>query len=109
MNSTLKSLLFWMVLVVVAVLIWNFSQAIRPGPSTIPFTDFIARVSEGKVLSVEITGNEIKGTLTGTAGNGNEQFRTYAPTQYEGLGNMLADKGVVINAKPEAASPWTAL
>ena len=25
MNSTLKSLLFWMVLVVVGVLVWNFS------------------------------------------------------------------------------------
>ena len=30
LNSTLKSLLFWMVLVVVGVLIWNFSDELQP-------------------------------------------------------------------------------
>ena len=32
LNSTLKSLLFWMVLVVVGVLIWNFSTTFQRGP-----------------------------------------------------------------------------
>jgi cell division protease FtsH len=71
LNSTLKSLLFWMVLVVVGVLIWNFSQTFRQPPTEIPFSTFLDRVDEGKVVTVEITGNRIKGTTTGTTGNGN--------------------------------------
>ena len=36
LNSTLKSLLFWMVLVVVGVLIWQFSDGLRPTPAHHP-------------------------------------------------------------------------
>ena len=56
-----------------------------------------------------MTGSEITGTYNGNAGNGTDKFRTYAPAQYEGLANKLFDKGVGIDAKPESASPWTAL
>ena len=37
MNSTLKSLLFWMVLVVIAALIWQFTS-LRSGDDEITFT-----------------------------------------------------------------------
>jgi cell division protease FtsH len=109
LNSTLKSLLFWMVLVVVGVLIWQFSTGLRPGPSTIPFSQFLQKVDSGDVASVVISGSEITGTYNGNAGDGSGKFRSYAPTQYEGLANKLVEKNVVIDAKPESASPWTAL
>ncbi len=109
MNSTLKSLLFWMVLVVVGVLIWQFSAGLRPSPSTITFSQFLQKVDAGDVASVVITGSEITGTYNGNSGNGTDKFRTYALPQYDGLGNKLAEKGVAIDAKPESASPWTAL
>ena len=110
MNSTLKSLLFWMVLVVVGVLIWNFSNAISGKAETpMAFSAFLKHVEAGDVVQVTITGNEVTGTLTGTNGNGNEKFRTYAPPQYERLGNKLDEKGVTINAKPETTSPWATL
>ena len=109
MNSTLKSLLFWMVLVVVGVLIWQFSTGLRPGPSSIPFSQFLQKVDAGEVQSVVISGNEITGKYNGNAGDGTGSFRSYAPSQYEGLANKLAEKNVGIEAKPESASPWTAI
>jgi len=110
LNSTLKSLLFWMVLVVVGVLIWQFSTGLRPNPSPIPFSQFLQKVEVGDVASVVITGNEITGTYKdGNLGDGSSKFRSYAPTQYEGLANKLAEKGIVIEARAESASPWTAL
>jgi len=109
LNSTLKSLLFWMVLVVVGVLIWQFSVGLRPSPTTIPFSQFLQKVDAGDVATVVMTGSEITGTYNGNAGNGTDKFRTYAPAQYEGLANKLFEKGVGIDAKPESASPWTAL
>ncbi|MGB2713397.1 MAG: ATP-dependent zinc metalloprotease FtsH [Vicinamibacterales bacterium] len=110
MNSTLKSLLFWMVLVVVGVLIWQFSAGFQRGPSPIAFTTFLSHVEMDEVLDVTITGNEITGNLKSNTGNGKEQFRTYVPgTHYDGLANKLAEKKVAITAKPEVTSPWATL
>jgi cell division protease FtsH len=114
LNSTLKSLLFWMVLVVVAVLIWNFSTTLQRGPSPIPFTTFLSHVEKGQVLDVVITGNEITGHLASDTGAGKEQFRTYVPgtsyaTHYEGLANRLQEKNVSVIGKPETTSPWATL
>jgi cell division protease FtsH len=111
LNSTLKSLLFWMVLVVVGVLIWNFSLNFSGKSETpMPFSAFLKHVEAGDVVQVTIVGNEVTGSLSGSTGNGNDvKFRTYAPSQYERLGNKLDEKGVVINAKPETTSPWATL
>ena len=101
MNSTLKSLLFWMVLVVVGVLIWNFSTILTTkSENTLPFTQFLKQVDDGQVTSVVMVGHEITGTVNSTSGNGTEKFRTYAP-DYQGLANKLHEKGITIQAKPE--------
>ena len=89
MNSTLKSLLFWMALVVLGVLIWNFSTKFQHAEKTITFSEFMSSVKAGGVESVVITGQEITGT-----NKEHETFHTYAPAQYEGLANELIDRGV---------------
>src|SRR4051812_6885917 len=110
LNSTLKSLLFWMVLIVVGVLIWQFSNTFQRAENPMAFSTFLQRVEKQEVASVTITGNEITGVLTtATTGDGNTKFRTYAPTQYEGLANKLDDHHVIITAKPETTSPWATL
>jgi cell division protease FtsH len=106
LNSTLKSLLFWMVLVVVGVLIWNFSTGFQGPDRPMSFSEFIAKVDGGEVDEVTIKGNEITGTLKVGIDN---KFRTYAPLQYEGLGNKLVEKNVQINAEAAATSPWSTL
>jgi cell division protease FtsH len=101
-NSTLKSLLFWMVLVVVGVLIWNFSTTFQGKDDTLTFTAFLAMVDAGEVDSVVVTGNEITGT---TKSQPPRRFRTYALPQYQGLGNRLVERNVQIIPKPETTSP----
>jgi cell division protease FtsH len=109
LNSTLKSLLFWMVLVVVGVLIWNFSTILTTkSESPVAFSDFLKKVDDGQVTSVVMVGHEITGTVNSTTGNGSEKFRTYAP-DYQGLANKLHEKGITIQAKPETTSPWATL
>ncbi|MEX2661496.1 MAG: ATP-dependent zinc metalloprotease FtsH [Vicinamibacterales bacterium] len=110
MNSTLKSLLFWMLLVVLGVLIWNFSSTWAGGTEQkIAFTEFLQKVSEKQVASVKITGNDIVGEFVGGKGDGSK-FRTYAPAgHYTGLANELSANGVAIEADREAASPWATL
>ncbi len=110
MNSTLKSLLFWVLLIVLGLLIWNFSSTWAGGSETkIAFTDFLQKVSEKQVVSVKITGNDIVGELAGGKGDG-AKFRTYAPEgHYTGLANELRANGVIIEADREAVSPWATL
>ena len=104
MNSTTRSLLFWMVLVVVVFLVWNLSSQFRPGDTPVSFSEFVRWVNTGQVDRVELTGNEIIGTSSS-----GEQFRTYAPPQYEGLANLLIARDVVLEAREAAASPWATL
>ena len=105
MNSTLKTLLFWIVLIGVGIMIWSFSAGWQRQPASISFTDFLQEVKEGQVHSVVITGNQITGKRNGMAGNAAE-FRTYAPAQYERLANLLDEKGVKIEAREATTSPW---
>ena len=104
MNSNLRSLVFWMVLVVVVVLIWNVSTQFQAVDDDLPFSEFLRQVDAGEVQSVELTGNEINGEL-----NSGSRFHTYAPPQYEGLVNTLVERDVAITAKEAASSPWATL
>jgi cell division protease FtsH len=93
-----------MVLIVVGVLIWNFSTSFQPRDRVISFTEFMQRVDSGQVASVTITGNEVTGI-----DKSSETFRLIVPQQYEGLANRLQDKGVQITAKQPSTSPWASL
>ena len=104
MNSTLKSLLFWMVLVVVGVLIWNVSTKFQNHDRQVTFSEFMSWSDSGSVARVVITGQEITGYT-----KQNEAFHTYAPAQYDGLVNKLIDRGVMVQAKEPTASPWASL
>jgi len=103
-NSTLRSSLFWLVLVIVAVLVWNFSTTFQARDRTVTFSEFMAWVNSGQVATVTIAGNEITGTT-----KANETFRTYAPSQFDGLANKLDERGVVITARDAVASPWASI
>jgi cell division protease FtsH len=97
-------LLFWLVLFVVGVVIWNVSTKWQQPDQPRSFSEFMGAVEAGSIERVVITGQEISGVE-----KGGEAFRTYAPSQYEGLVNRLIDRGVVVQAKEPAVSPWASL
>jgi cell division protease FtsH len=104
LNSTLKSLAFWIVLVLVGILVWNISTRFQPSQKAEKFSEFMSKVDTGQISSATIVGNEI--TYTSKTG---DSFRTYAPAQYEGLANKLIERNVVVSAREATASPWAAL
>ena len=84
MNSTLKSLLFWMVLIVVGVMIWQFSTFAQRSENPMQFSVFLQHLEKNEIQSVTMTGNEITGVLTtAVSGDGTSKFKTYAPPQFE--------------------------
>jgi cell division protease FtsH len=100
-----------MLLVVLGVLIWNFSSTwASRNEQKISFSEFLEKVNNKHVASVKITGNDITGKMKPEAGAANPNFRTYAPAgHYTGLANELRASGVEIEADREAVSPWATL
>jgi len=93
-----------MVLVVAVVLIWNFSTQFQAGDNAVSFSEFVRMVDAGQVEDVTLAGNEVTGSTTS-----GEQFRTFAPPQYEGLVNKLVERDVAVSARDAAGSPWATL
>ena len=107
MNSTLKSLVFWMILVVIGVLVWNLSNHLKAPATLLTFSDFMNQVANEQVAAVTITGTEVTGTFKNDVeGKG---FRLTVPEQYDGLANTLIEKNVVVTARPASTSPWTTI
>ena len=62
MNSNIKTLVFWVVLICVAVLLFTVVRTGQgPKESQITFTQFLNKVDEGQVAEVTITGTEVHG------------------------------------------------
>src|SRR6185503_4275984 len=82
-----------------------FSTKMQTRDHRLTFSEFMAAVDAGNVSHVLITGQEI----TGSTNNPPETFRANVPTQYEGLGNKLIERGVAVDSKEPTASPWASL
>ncbi len=96
-NPWIKSLGLWVVVLLVLAVVVTLIQ----GPSTstaagqLGYSDFLNKVDEGAVKSVEIRGSELVGKLTS-----DEDFRTFNPGD-AGLVQHLREKNVRFDAKPE--------
>jgi cell division protease FtsH len=105
MSSTLKSLVFWLAIVVAAVAIYQFSN-LQQGDDELTFSKFLALVESGQVEEVTFAGNKITGKTTAEA---NKTFHTYAPPGADGLMKELRDKNVDVKAVDVTASPWASM
>lgn len=96
MNSAVKSLLFWVVIIIIGTMAWSYFNRSN-NRSDLPFSDFMVSVGRGEISEVEISGNSISGkTKSG------DNFQTFAPYQYEGLANKLIEHNVKIIAKDQS-------
>ena len=93
----MKNLMMWGLIVLLVVGLFQLFQKPEPGmiSEKIPFSSFLKNVEDGRVVQVEIIGNNINGVLSdGTA------FNTYAPND-PSLIEKLTSKGIKITASPQ--------
>ena len=92
----LKNLMMWGVIVMLVIGLFQLFQ--NPNKtmksSAVPFSSFLKNVEEGRVMEVNIVGNEIEGVLSDGS-----TFKTYAPND-PNLVERLTSKGVTITASP---------
>ena len=105
MNSTVKTVLFWLVILVSAFVLWEVVKASDSGQKEkeINFSQFMTDVDQGQVKEVTITGMEVHGKYQ----NDNAGFHTTVPSNYPDMIKTLRDKGVNITFHDNSNGGWT--
>ena len=79
MNSTVKTALLWVVIIVLVFLLWSLFQTTKGTSETIAFSAFLDRLNQGYVESVVIRGDDVRGEMKPVAAGGKKEFHTTAP------------------------------
>ena len=104
MNSTVKQVVFWLVIVLSGVLLWQVVKAGNSGVKEreINFSQFMNDVDQAKVKDVTITGPDVRGQYA----NEKASFHTTVPANYPDMIKILRDKGVNITVKDASGGGW---
>jgi cell division protease FtsH len=92
-NSTVKTVLFWLLIGVSALLLWQVVKSARDPQKDkeMNFTEFMTDVDQGRVREVTVDGQQVKGKLTD-----NSAFHSTAPANYPNMIDTLRAKNVNI-------------
>jgi len=103
-NSTVKTVVFWLVIVLSGVLLWQVVKAGGGGTKEkeINFSEFMSQVDQGNVQDVTITGTEVHGKFR----NEKTPFHTTVPANYPDMYKTLQQKGVNITVKDVQSGSW---
>ncbi|MGA2904284.1 MAG: ATP-dependent metallopeptidase FtsH/Yme1/Tma family protein [Candidatus Korobacteraceae bacterium] len=103
MNSTVKTVVFWLVIVLSGVLLWQVVKGANSGAKEreITFSEFLSQVDQGNVSEVTIIGQEVRGKFK----NDKAGFHTTIMAGYTDMVKELRDKGVNMAVK-DAAGGW---
>ena len=106
MNSTVKTILFWTVILLAIGLLWRVAVSGAGAKTDSPtFGAFMQKVDSGDVATVEVSGQDIQGKY-----KDGKPFHTTAPQNYPGdkLVTLFTDKGVQASFKDQNGSLWWA-
>ena len=101
MNNLAKNLLLWVVIAVVLMSVFNNFGNRQTPARPLEYSQFYAKVTEGRVDKVTIEGRKISGAL-----KGGDAFTTYSPeTDNRALVGDLLKNGVLVEGKPPEEQP----
>jgi cell division protease FtsH len=104
LNSTAKTILFWILILATAVLLYSVVQRTSTrSAQNIQFSKFLDEIDRNNVKEVTIADSDITGKL-----QSGESFKTVMPTDYPELINRLMDHKVGITGEKPSQNPWFA-
>jgi cell division protease FtsH len=106
LNSTVKTALLWVVIIVLVFLLWSLFQTTKGATEKIPFSTFIDRVNANQVEKVTLRGEGVTGEFRATAPGGKREFTTTAPANYPTMIDLLKAKGVTMEIEPARDAPF---
>ncbi|MEA2337098.1 MAG: cell division protease FtsH [Thermoanaerobaculia bacterium] len=106
MNSTVKTALLWVVIIVLVFLLWSLFQTTKATSETIAFSQFLDRVNQGVVESVTLRGDDVRGEIKSIGTAGKKEFHTTAPTNYPAMIDQLRAHNVKVEVEHAADTPF---
>ncbi|MDX2269365.1 MAG: ATP-dependent zinc metalloprotease FtsH [Bryobacter sp.] len=101
MNSNVKSVIFWVVIICVVSLIFVVVRTgNKKGDAQVTYSDFLKQVEDNRVKSVKITGNEVVGVYR-EDGSG---LKTTLPPSYSEALKIMREKGVNVDIKDTSSN-----
>jgi cell division protease FtsH len=105
-NSNVKTIIFWAVLICVAVLLWTVVHQGKNKPErTITYTEFMNDVEKNNVKNVVIAGQEAKADFV----NENATLKTLLPANYQDVVKALDAKQVNVEFRDSNTTPWISI
>ncbi len=103
MNSVVKNIIFWVVMVATAALLYAVVKSnTGERPTELSFTALMNDVNQDAIKDVVIAGTEV----TGHYKKDNKPFKSTVPANYPDLYKSLLDKGVVAQVKDNSSGNW---
>ena len=97
MSSNVNKLIFWLVIACLVIILYT---VVKPGNKKVEqpltFSQFLTAVEAGKIKTVQITANEVKGTFVDEAEG---TLRTLIPSNFPDVYKMLREKNVNVEIK----------
>jgi cell division protease FtsH len=106
LNSTVKTALLWVVIIVLVFLLWSLFQTTKATSETIAFSTFLDRVNQGSVESVRIRGDDVQGEFKQAGPAPKKEFHTTAPTNYPAMIDQLRARNVKVEVEHAADAPF---
>jgi cell division protease FtsH len=103
-NSTVKTIVFWLVIVLSGILLW---QVVKAGGNAtkereINFSEFMSQVNQSNIAEVTVMGMEVRGRYR----SDKVSFHTTVPANYSDMYKTLQDKNVNITVKDSQGGSW---
>jgi cell division protease FtsH len=104
-NSTIKTVVLWVVLLLVGVVLWRMIQGGSTGTkdTEISYTDFMDKVAKGNVQEVQIENNLARGKYRNDK---TSTFHVYVPATNPEMLKALQSNNVVVTFKDGQGSNW---
>ena len=104
MDRTVKTLVFWLIIVVSAVLLCQVTKSSGTGRSSpeISYSEFLSQVEAGNIAKVIISGTQIDGKYRDAT-----TFRVVVPSSQQGMLETLHKKNVEIWFRNTAQGGWS--
>ena len=105
MNSTVKTIVFWLVIVLAGVLLWQVVKGANSGAKEreINYSEFMSQVDQNNVSEVTVLGTDVRGKFK----NDKTAFHVVVPPNYSEMYKPMRDHGVNITVKDANGGSYT--
>jgi cell division protease FtsH len=106
-NSTVKTIVFWVLIAGCLIVLWRMVQSgVGVGKdSEIPFSKFMSDAQQGQISDVTVVSNEVRGHYR----TGKAAFHTIVPSNYPDMYKVLEDHQVSVTIKDSQGGAWLSI